>query len=72
MAGPGTVVWDEPSATGVRLGGTHLTRVTPRPPHRGTAQRFGANDSCELALAHLVIHRGKAWTSAVVCEDKRK
>lgn len=66
LAGPGAVVWDEPSTTGVRLGGTHLTRVPPRPSHCGTAQGLGANDPRELPLAHLVIHRREARPSTVV------
>lgn len=70
LARPGAVVWDEPSPAGVRLGWAHLTRVTPRPSHCGTAQSLCAHNACELALTHLVIHRGKARPSAVVCRDK--
>lgn len=70
LAGPGAVVWDEPSPTGVRLGRAHLTRVTPGPSHCGTAQRLCANDACQLPLAHLVNHRGEARPSSVVCQDK--
>lgn len=70
MARPSAVVWYEPSSAGVRLGWAHLTGVTPRPSHCGAAQSFCAHNACELALTHLVIHRGEAWPSAVVCRGK--
>lgn len=67
LASPRAVVWDEASPAGMRLSWAHLAGVTPRPAHRGTAQRLGAHDTRELALTHLVVHRGKARPSAVVC-----
>lgn len=71
LAGPRAVVWDEASATGVRLSRAHLTGVTPRPAHCGTAQRLCAHDPRELALTHLVVDRGEARSSAVVCNGKK-
>lgn len=70
LARPGAVVWYEPSSAGVRLGWAHLTGVTPRPSHCGAAQSLCAHNACELALTHLVIHRGEARSSAVVCRGK--
>lgn len=66
LAGPGADVRDEASSAGVRLGRTLLTGVTPRSPNGGAAKGFSANDPAELALAHLVVHLGKAWPSPVV------
>lgn len=66
MAGPGAVVWDEASSAGIGLGRAHLTGVTPRPSHRGTAQGLRAHDARELALAHLVVHGGEAGSRTVV------
>ncbi len=70
MARPGTVVWYEPSSAGVRLGWAHFTGVTPGPSHCGAAQSLCAHNACELALTHLVIYRGEARPSAVVCRGK--
>lgn len=70
LARPGAVVWYEPSPAGVRLGWAHLAGVTPRPSHCGTAQSLCAHNACELALTHLVIHRGETRPSAVVCGGK--
>lgn len=66
LAGPGAVVWYEPSSAGIRLGRAHLTGVTPSPSHRGTAQGLCAHNASELALTHLVIHRGEAGSGPVV------
>lgn len=66
LAGPSAVVRDEPSPTGVRLSGAHLAGMTPGSSHRGTAQSLSAHDARQLALAHLVIHRGEAWACAVI------
>lgn len=60
-------VGDESSPAGVRLGGALLTGVAPRPTNGSAAQGFGADDSAELALAHLVVDLGEAWSSPVVC-----
>lgn len=70
LASTRAVVWYEPSSAGMRLGWAHLTGVTPRPSHCGAAQSLRAHNASELALTHLVIHRGKAWSSAVVCNSK--
>lgn len=70
LASPCAVVWYEPSSAGMRLGWAHLTGVTPCPSHCGTAQSLCAHNACELALTHLVIHRSKARSSAVVCNGK--
>lgn len=66
LARSSAVVWYEPSSAGVRLCWTHLTGVTPRSSHCGAAQSLCAHNACELALTHLVIHRGKARPGAVV------
>lgn len=71
LAGPGAVVWDEASPAGIGLGRAHLTGVTPRPPHRGTAQGLRAHDARELALAHLVVHGGEAGSRTVVWNTSR-
>lgn len=70
LAGPSAVVWYEPSSAGIRLGWAHLTGVTPCPSHGGTAQGLCAHNASELALTHLVIHRGKAGSSTVVWKAK--
>lgn len=70
LARPGAVVWYEPSPAGVGLSRAHLTGVTPRTPHRGAAQGFGAHDARQLALTHLVVHGGKARTGPVICRQK--
>lgn len=71
LACPSTVVWYEPSATGVRLGRAHLTGVTPRTSHCGAAQCLCAHNASELTLTHLVIHRGEARPSSVVCRGEK-
>lgn len=60
-------VGDESSPAGVWLGRALLTGVAPRPTNGCAAQSFGADDSAELALAHLVVDLGEAWPSPVVC-----
>lgn len=59
-------VGDESSPAGVWLGGALLTGVAPRATNGSAAQSFGADDSAELALAHLVVDLGEAWPSPVV------
>lgn len=71
LAGPSAVVWYEASSAGIRLGWAHLTGVTPRPSHRGTAQGLCAHDASELALAHLVVHGGEAGSRTVVWNTSR-
>lgn len=66
LACPGAVVRYEPPPARVRLGRTHLAGVTPGPSHCGAAQGLGAHDAGELALTHLVVHRGEAGPGAVV------
>lgn len=70
LARPSAVVWYEPSSAGVRLGWAHLTGMTPRPSHCGAAQSLCAHNACELALTHLVMHRGEARPSTVICRGK--
>ena len=72
MAGSGADVGDEASSAGVRLGRTLLTGVTPSSADCSTAESFGANDSTELALAHLVVHLGETRSSPVVCIGERQ
>lgn len=67
LAGSGANVGDESSPARVWLGGALLTGVAPRPTNGCAAQSFGADDSAELALAHLVVDLGEAWPSPVVC-----
>lgn len=59
-------VGDEASSTGVRLGGTLLTGMTPGTTDGGTAQRLGTHDATELPLTHLVIDLSEAGASPVV------
>lgn len=70
MAGAGADVRDEASSAGVRLGGTLLAGVAPGSANGGAAKRFSADDSTELALAHLVVHLGEARSSSVVWDWK--
>lgn len=60
-------VGNESSPARVWLGRALLTGVAPRPTNGCAAQSFGADDSAELALAHLVVDLGEAWPSPVVC-----
>lgn len=60
-------VGDETSSAGVWLGGALLTGVAPRSTNGSTAEGLGADDSTELALAHLVAHLRETWPSPVVC-----
>lgn len=66
LAGSGSDVGDEASPAGVWLGGALLTGVAPRSTNGGAAEGFGADDSTELALAHLVVHLGETRPSPVV------
>lgn len=67
LAGPRADVGDEASSAGVGLGWTLLTWVTPCPTDGSAAKGFGADDSTELPLAHLVVNLGETWPSPVVC-----
>lgn len=70
LAGTSADVWDEASSAGVRLGGALLTGVAPCSANRGTAKGFRADDSTELALAHLVAHLGETWSCPIVCGQR--
>ena len=70
MAGSSADVGDEASPAGVWLGGALLTGVAPCPTNGSAAEGFGADNSTELALAHLVVHLGETWPSPVVCGGK--
>lgn len=72
LAGTGADVGNETSSARVRLGGTHLTRVTPRTSDGGAAQRLGAHDAAQLTLAHLVVDLREARSRPVVCKRDRK
>lgn len=67
LAGSGADVGNEASSAGVRLGGALLTGVAPRSANCGAAKSFGADNSTQLALAHLVAHLGETWSCPVVC-----
>lgn len=67
MAGPGADVGDEASSAWVWLGRTLLTGVAPSSTNGSAAEGFGADNSTELALTHLVVHLGETWSSPVVC-----
>lgn len=71
LAGSTADVGDESSAAGMRLGRTHLTRMTPGSANGGTTQCLSADDTAQLALAHLIIDLSKARTRPVVCERER-
>lgn len=66
LAGSSAYIGDEAPAAGVRLGRAHLTWVTPGPSNGGTTHGLGADNSTELALAHLVIHLAEAGAGAIV------
>lgn len=70
LTGSSADVGDEASPAGVWLGGALLTGVAPRSTNGGAAEGFGADDSAELALTHLVVHLGETWPSPVVCGVK--
>lgn len=72
MAGSAADVGDESSAAGMRLGRTHLTWMTPGSANGGTTQCLSADDTAQLALAHLIVDLSEAWTSPVVCERERE
>lgn len=40
--------------------------MAPRSTNGGAAEGLGADDSTELALAHLVVHLGETWPGPVV------
>lgn len=69
MAGSSADVGYEASSAGVGLGRTLLAGVAPRSANGSAAQSFGADDSTELALTHLVVHLGEAWPRPVVCSS---
>lgn len=64
------VVGNEAAATGVGLSRAHLAGVPPGTAYRGAAQRLGADDATQLALAHLIGDGGKARPSSVICGKK--
>lgn len=66
MASPGADVGDEAAAAGLRLSRAHLTGVAPGPPDGGTAQRLGADDACQLPLAHLVVDLSETRAGPVI------
>lgn len=66
LTGSGADVWDEASPAGVWLGRALLTGVAPCSANGSTAEGFGADNSTELALAHLVVHLSETWPSPVV------
>lgn len=70
LTGSSADVGDEASPAGVWLGGALLTGVAPRSTNGSAAEGFGADDSTELALTHLVVHLGETWPSPVVCGGK--
>lgn len=67
LAGSSADVGDKASSAGVWLGGALLTGVAPCSANGSAAEGFGADDSTELALTHLVVHLGETWPSPVVC-----
>lgn len=66
LAGSSADVGDEASSAGVWLGGALLAGVAPRSANGSAAEGFGADDSTELALTHLVVHLRETWPSPVV------
>lgn len=72
MTGPRPNVWNEASAAGMWLGRTHLTGMAPRSPNSGTAQGFCADNSTQLALAHLVGYQSEARAGPVIYAKNRK
>lgn len=66
LAGSGPDVGDETSSARMWLSRALLTGVAPGSANGRTAQRLGADDSTELALAHLVVHLGEARPRPVV------
>lgn len=66
LAGSSADVGDEAPAAGLRLGRAHLTGMAPGPPDGGTAQRLGADDACQLPLAHLVVDLSETRARPVI------
>lgn len=66
LAGSSADVGDEASPAGVRLRRALLTGMPPRSADGGAAECFGADNSTELTLAHLVVHLGETRPSPVV------
>lgn len=59
-------IWDEASAAGVWLCRTELAGKSPGMAHSGTAEGFGARETCRLVLASLRTHLGEAGAHLVV------
>lgn len=66
MASPSADVGDETPTAGLRLGRAHLTGVAPGPSNGGTAQSLGADNACQLPLAHLVVDLSETWACPVI------
>lgn len=60
------MVGNEAAATGVGLSRAHLAGMPPGAAHRGTAQRLGADDATQLALAHLIGDGGETRPGSVI------
>lgn len=65
-----TDIGDKAPATGLRLGWTHLTGVTPGSSNGGTAQCLRADDACQLPLAHLIIDLCETWACPVIWNER--
>lgn len=50
-----------------KSGWTVLARVAPGASHGGTTQLLGADNTCQLALTHVVDHSLETWSRPVVC-----
>lgn len=70
MASSRADVGDKAPPAGLRLGRTHLTGVAPGPTNGGTAQSLGADNACQLPLAHLVVDLSETWASPVIWNVK--
>lgn len=70
LAGSSADVGNETSSARVRLGRALLTGVAPRSTNSSAAEGFGADDSTELALTHLVVHLCETRPSPVICGER--
>lgn len=70
LAGSSADVGNETSSARVWLGRALLTGVAPCSANGSTAEGFGADDSTELALTHLIVHLCETWPSPVICGER--
>lgn len=70
LASSSADVGDKAPSAGLGLGRTHLTGVAPGPSDGGTAQSLGADNACQLPLAHLVVDLSETRACPVIWNVK--